>query len=332
MAQNQYTQERYREEYPAPASQNPQNPMGDPNDYYGSRGRAVSGWYNQYLGRDYDEDGYRGYVNGNMSLADIENAIKGSSEAQAYSSRSTAAPAAAGGQDWSQGPWDANRVRAYFQSRGVTPNGTSPEYWASKWQEFGQKDPAYFLQRLSTADEFGGGGGAMGGGGANPGQPGAVSGFTSQVRDLIMKRIGTLNQPFDANSDPNVQQAMSGARLESDRSQAALRNVLSERLFAQGGGRVDSGAVNQAEQQSAERSAVGLGSMRAQLVQRELLARREELQNYMQQALASGDAETARQIQLYTANLDAQLRREGYGINLAMFGQGQNAATVGAGA
>lgn len=74
-------------------------------------------------------------------------------------SASTAATQASQSGNWNQGPWDAPRIAAYFKSRGVTPSPGSIDYWTQKWNEFGQKDPAYFLQRLSQADEFGGGGG-----------------------------------------------------------------------------------------------------------------------------------------------------------------------------
>lgn len=52
----------------------------------------------------------------------------------------------------------ATQVAAYYKARGVTPNPTSVDYWASKWNEFGAQDPEYFNRRLSQADEFGGGG------------------------------------------------------------------------------------------------------------------------------------------------------------------------------
>jgi dihydrodipicolinate synthase/N-acetylneuraminate lyase len=48
----------------------------------------------------------------------------------------------------------------------------------------------------------------------------------------------------------------------------------------------------------------------------------------MQQALASGDAESARQIQLAIANLNAAVQREGYGVTLAMDQANRNANTV----
>lgn len=45
------------------------------------------------------------------------------------------------------------QVSAYFKSRGVSDSETP--YWVQKWSEFGQKDPAYFNQRLAAADIFG---------------------------------------------------------------------------------------------------------------------------------------------------------------------------------
>lgn len=92
--------------------------------------------------------------------------------------------------DWTQGGWDAERVRQYFASRGVTPNPTSPDYWAGKWQEWGSKDPAYFLQRLATADEFGGGwaGAPPPSGGSAP----PVSSYDAQFSDPSTKLLEQL--------------------------------------------------------------------------------------------------------------------------------------------
>ena len=58
-----------------------------------------------------------------------------------------------GGYDFST----PDGVRAYFQSRGVTPYDSSPDYWARKWQEFGRNDPEYYQRFLSNAEEFTGG-------------------------------------------------------------------------------------------------------------------------------------------------------------------------------
>lgn len=93
-----------------------------------------------------------------------------------------------GANDWSKGNWDAARVESYFKSRGVSPNGGSAQYWADRWNEWGKNDPGYFLQRLSTADEFGGGG--SGGGGAPN---------------------GTLLQPWGGQFTPPTPNALPGA-------------------------------------------------------------------------------------------------------------------------
>lgn len=233
-------------------------------------------------------------------------------------------PSAPQPQDWSQGPWDANRVRSYFQSRGVTPNETSPDYWAGRWNEWGQRDPQYFMQRLSHADEIIGGPQnspwAGAGGGVNAG---AVSPFTSQIRQMLMQRLGQASQPVSAN-DPTIDASVSAAKVEGERTGEQTRKALAERLYASGQGHLDTGAAAQGALASQERMATGLGTLRAQLMQRELEGRRSEMQSLLQQALASGDAETARAIQMQIANLEATLRREGYGINMAMFGQQQN--------
>jgi hypothetical protein len=97
-------------------------------------------------------------------------------------------------------------------------------------------------------------------------------------------------------------------------------------------GELNTNELNQGIQQSAERTAVGLGSTKAQLISRVYQQKAQQLQQDLQMALASGDAESAREIQLALANLQAQLTREGYGIDLAKFQQGQNTTTVGAGA
>jgi hypothetical protein len=51
----------------------------------------------------------------------------------------------------------------------------------------------------------------------------------------------------------------------------------------------------------------------------EVNAKRAEMQQLLQEALASGDAEAARNVQMSMADLEATLRREGWGIDLAKF-------------
>ena len=242
-------------------------------------------------------------------------------------------------QNWNEGPWDAERVRQYFASRGVTPNGSSPDYWAGKWNEWGSRDPNYFLDRLKYADEFIGGPQNSpyketgGGGGGSVNVP-ATSAFTNQIREMLLAQLQQAQQPVNAG-DPVIASQYDAAKVASDRELDQGRKALAERLYAQGD--LNSGSLNQAVQQSAERTAVGLGSLRGNLMAQEYGRRRGEMQNLMQQALASGDAETARAIQMAIANMEADLRRqgydvtrEGYGVQMAQYAQNQNNNIFGA--
>jgi len=143
-----------------------------------------------------------------------------------------------------------------------------------------------------------------------------------------MQRLGQAGMPVDPN-DPTIAATMSAARDEGTRSADTERARLAESLYAQGGGGLETDAINQKIQQSGEKNAQGLSALKATLMQKELLSRRSELQNYMQMAMQSGDSESARQIQLQLADLEAELRREGYGVSLAEFGQNQNAMAGG---
>lgn len=245
----------------------------------------------------------------------------------------------ANGNNWSTANFAGNPdlVRQYFASRGVTPRDTSPDYWARQWNTLVERgrqlnDPTYAFRRLEAADEFlpgqdprnspfagSAGGGASGGGVNTP----AVSPFTQQIRQLLLQRLGEASRPVTAD-DPTIAASVSAARLEGQRGNEQTRRALAERLYAGGLGTMDTNAINQGAIQAEERLATGLGTLRGTLMQRELESRRGLMQNLLNQALASGDAETARAIQVQLANLDATLRREGYGINLAMFGQNQN--------
>ena len=68
-----------------------------------------------------------------------------------------------------------------------------------------------------------------------------------------------------------------------------------------------------------ERNAATVGGLRAKLIMNEVNAKRSRCSNCCRMALASGDAEAARNIQMSLADLEATLRREGWGIDLAKF-------------
>lgn len=143
---------------------------------------------------------------------------------------------------------------------------------------------------------------------AAPVQTGPAPGsFQASLRQMLLERMGALSKPFDPN-DPSIEEPMGAARLEASRAQEMERKALAERRAANGD---TSAGLEQAIQQSAERNAVGLGGIKAELIGRQLTARRAELQNLMGMAMQSGDAESARALQMQMAQMDDQLRRLG---------------------
>lgn len=142
------------------------------------------------------------------------------------------------------------------------------------------------------------------------------SDFLSQLRTMLMQRLSASQQPVN-ESDPSIQAPLTAARDEGTRQSATERTQLAERLYAQGGLNTD--AITQQIQQSGERNAGTLGGLRATLITRELESRRTELKDLMQMALASGDAEMARQIQMQLGALSAQVQREGMSLDAAKY-------------
>jgi hypothetical protein len=142
--------------------------------------------------------------------------------------------------------------------------------------------------------------------------------WMQQLRDILMKRLAAAGTPVDPNA-PEITSAVTAARDEGTRQGEQERTALAERLYAQGGGGLDTNALTQQIQQSAEHNAATVGGLRAKLIMNEVNAKRSEMQQLLQMALASGDAEAARNIQMSLADLEATLRREGWGIDLAKF-------------
>ncbi len=155
-----------------------------------------------------------------------------------------------------------------------------------------------------------------------------TSAFTDQLRALLMSRLQSAQAPVDENS-PQIAAQVNAARDEGTRQSEQERTALAERLYAQGG--LNTNALTQQIQQSAEKNAANVGNLRGTLLMNAYNQKQQELENDLQLAFASGDAESARQIQTQIANLQATVQREGIGANLAINSANQNAATVGAG-
>lgn len=156
-----------------------------------------------------------------------------------------------------------------------------------------------------------------------------TSGFTDALRAILMQRLQSASAPVDENS-PQIASAISAARDEGTRASEQERTALAENLYAHGG--LNTAAIPQQIQQSAEKQALGIGSLRATLIAQAYTQKQAELENDLQLAFASGDAESARQIQIQIANLQATVQREGIGANLAINSANQNTTTVAAGA
>ena len=111
-------------------------------------------------------------------------------------------------------------------------------------------------------------------------------------------------------NDPYIREPFTAAGVQAARSQQKERSDLAERLAATGD---TSRSLEMGIQQSAERNAVGLGTLKAKLISDEYTARRQELLDLMQMALQNNDTELAREIQL------AQLA-----LQLGMYNNNQN--------
>lgn len=156
------------------------------------------------------------------------------------------------------------------------------------------------------------------------------SAYQTQVRQILMDQLAKAGQPVDPNS-PEIAATMSSASDAGQRASDAERTALAERLYAQGGGGLHTNELGQQIQQSGEKQAATLSTLKGQLMMNQYNQKAQQLQNLLSLAVQSGDAESARSIQAQIANLQAAVQREGLGVNLAEFGAqlNQNAAFAG---
>jgi hypothetical protein len=149
-----------------------------------------------------------------------------------------------------------------------------------------------------------GGGGGLG----TAGVAGAAGGgFMDQIRARLMAQMDQAGQPVTAQ-DPTIAAAMGGARLESERGLEQSRKEQAERMYAEGS--LNSNALGQGLQASRERAAGGLASLQGDLMGREMTARRTQMATLLQQALQSGDNESARALTLKLNEMDNAIRRQ----------------------
>jgi len=126
------------------------------------------------------------------------------------------------------------------------------------------------------------------------GQPRPVNQWTQDMRNILREQLGALGKAPTVD-DPGIRENLAGRRLALQRSAERQRGSSAEVLAS--GGLADSGAAETnrlgIEQARGESEAQGVG----EVLGAELNQRRQALQSLLGMALASGDAESAREIQ-----------------------------------
>lgn len=265
---------------------------------------------------DFQDSGIAGLAGGYLDdQARRNSGISGGTE-------TTVQPAETPQMDWSQQNFAGNPdlVRQYYQSRGVTPNATTPDYWSGKWnelvqrgQQLGQSDYAY--RRLQAADEFLPNqdprqspfyyGGAQPGGGSEFNDPwgakleqlvGQFLGNSQQrgqeLANTYRTRAGELRQPAFSDQEDAALQAKAFDQLER-RRQETLKNRRESvylRGFAPTSGIVQGEEKNVNNAFEQHRTGVSSDLLRAKLDETE--SRRNaatQLESLATQALNGGD-------------------------------------------
>jgi hypothetical protein len=153
----------------------------------------------------------------------------------------------------------------------------------------------------------------------------AANSFLSDIRNIITQRLGAL-KGTPSIDDPELAAQSSAYRRSQTRSDADERAMLAERAAANGtlmGGQ-SSGGFDTALQGIHERSGENQAAYDADLVGDEVQYRRAEMQGLLDMALQSGDSESARELSMALAELDAQLRREGLSQQNSQFNAGMD--------
>ena len=134
-----------------------------------------------------------------------------------------------------------------------------------------------------------------------------VAANQASMRSILMEQLGQATAPFNINSDA-MRRQLDPQRVALQRSAERQRSQMSARLAQEGlldSGTFDTG-LRGIEQQRGEAEA----SMTGQVVGRELQSRREQVQNLLQMAMQSGDAESARVLAGQLQSINMQLQQE----------------------
>lgn len=193
--------------------------------------------------------------------------------------------------------------------------GANAPIWGSQDYNY-QTGAKYTPQEAQAAEaqwaQQNGGGGAGASSGGMGGAAPATSDFQNQIRALLMQQMSGLSKPIDAN-DPTIQGEMTAQANTLERNRQDQRASDAERMAFQGlnAGGAGSGAFDTANAAGFEQKGQALTSLQSQLFSRELTNRRAQMSQLLNMAMQSGDAESARALQMQLASMDAQLRKLG---------------------
>lgn len=159
-----------------------------------------------------------------------------------------------------------------------------------------------------------------GGGGGTGGGPPAANDFLTKIRQMIMDRLGAMSKD-PSMSDPALAAQSAAYGRARDRAAQDQRAAMAERAAANGmiqGGQ-SSGGFDTELGGILESAGEDKAGNDAQLLGNEMMQRRAEVQNLSQMALASGDAESARALQLQLAKMDEAIRLKQLAENRRQF-------------
>lgn len=190
--------------------------------------------------------------------------------------------------------------------------------WTGKGSWSGSPDAAH------TAADPGGGGGGLGAPAAAASSAAAGSSggsaFQDQLRQIILSQLGQLQQPSSIN-DPALKGQSDAYRVATERAAQQSRGALAERSAfnglnsgGAGSGSMDTGILGINEQAGQHMAANDAGLVGAHDQQK-----RQSLMTLLNMALASGDAESVRALQMQLAQMDSQYKYASLGQNQSQF-------------
>ncbi len=216
----------------------------------------------------------------------------------------------------SQGTMDAQAMDAWMASHGATKMGDNGTF-LTPFGEVLDLGTGYKTGHPTagwTPPGGGGGGGGTGAGGGD-GVGGAGTGGTSfqdQIRAMLLDQLKKAGQPVDLN-DPALKAELDTQGNALEQTRRDRRGAAAERAAMQGllSGGQSSGAFDSEVASGFEDKANNQSAVIANMYGREMQAKRTQMQNLLNMAVQSGDAESARALQLKIAEMDAELKRMG---------------------